>query len=149
MNDFFDDFYRISKKAEERRSILKKMSTKYGKTKTVNKLNKESKTRSDSSYKKMQSDIEWLKGDSKKLYKPFPSSAKNKKYSVYVKKDGKTKLIHFGDSRYEQYKDILGHYSKLDHGDKDRRKNYYSRHGKTSDKSSAKYWSHKILWPLR
>ena len=81
-----------------------------------------------------------------KLYEPFPSSAKNKKYSVYVMKDGKRRLIHFGDSRYGQYKDKLGHYSELDHGDKARRASYYSRHGPATDKNTAKYWAHKILW---
>ena len=50
----------------------------------------------------------------KELYKPFKSSAKNKKYSVYVMKDGKKRLIHFGDSRYSQFKDKLGEYKKLD-----------------------------------
>ena len=29
-------------------------------------------------------------------YKPFKSKAKNKKYAVYVMKDGKKKLINFG-----------------------------------------------------
>ena len=83
----------------------------------------------------------------KKLYKPFKSDAKNKKYSVYVKgKNGNPKLIHFGDSRYGQFKDKLGKYKHLDHGDPKRKKAYYDRHGQTSDKNSAKYWSHKILW---
>jgi len=82
----------------------------------------------------------------KPLYKPFVSKAKNKKYSVYVLKDNKKKLIHFGDSRYGQFKDKLGHYKNLDHGDNKRKKNYYSRHGKATDKNTAKYWSHKILW---
>ncbi len=82
----------------------------------------------------------------KPLYKPFVSKAKNKKYSVYVMKNGKKRLIHFGDSRYNQFKDKIGHYSSLDHNDKERRKRYYQRHGQTSDKNSAKYWSHKILW---
>jgi len=80
------------------------------------------------------------------LYKPFVSTAKNKKYSVYVRKNNKKALIHFGDSRYEQYKDKLGNYSNLDHGDKKRRDLYYKRHGDTSDKNTAKYWSHRILW---
>jgi len=84
--------------------------------------------------------------ENKKLYTPFVSKAKNKKYSVYVLKDGKKKLIHFGDKRYGQFKDKLGHYSDLDHGDKERRKRYYSRHGKATSKDTAKYWSHKILW---
>tara|TARA_R110001599_G_C12036745_1_gene640676 strand:+ start:533 stop:793 length:261 start_codon:yes stop_codon:yes gene_type:complete len=82
----------------------------------------------------------------KPLYKPFKSTAKNKKYSVYVMKGEKKRLIHFGDSRYQQFKDKLGEYSNLDHNDKMRKKKYYSRHGKTNDKNSAKYWSHKILW---
>ena len=82
----------------------------------------------------------------KPLYKPFKSKAKNKKYSVYVMKGGKKRLIHFGDSRYEQFKDKIGEFSHLDHGDKKRKKNYHSRHGKTNDKNTAKYWSHKILW---
>lgn len=83
----------------------------------------------------------------KDLYKPFKSKAKNKKYSVYVKDSkGNKKLIHFGDSRYGQFKDKLGHYSHLDHGDPKRRKAYYDRHGKATSKDTAKYWSHKILW---
>ena len=63
--------------------------------------------------------------ESKKLYKPFLSTAKNKKYSVYVLKDNKKRLVHFGDSRYGQY---------------------FDRHGQTTDKNTAKFWSHKILW---
>ena len=83
----------------------------------------------------------------KTLYKPFKSKAKNKKYSVYVKgKKGKPKLIHFGDSRYGQFKDKIGHFKKLDHNDEKRKKAYYARHGKATSKDTAKYWSHKILW---
>jgi len=82
----------------------------------------------------------------RELYKPFKSSAKNKKYSVYVMKDGKRKLIHFGDSRYNQFRDKLGHYSHLDHNDSKRKKAYYARHGQTSDITSAKYYSHRYLW---
>ena len=84
--------------------------------------------------------------EKKVLYKPFVSKAQNKKYSVYVMKGGKKRLIHFGDSRYGQYKDKLGHYKKLDHNDKKRKQLYYKRHGDTKDKNSSKYWSHKILW---
>jgi len=82
----------------------------------------------------------------KELYKPFVSKAKNKKYYVYVMKDNKKKLINFGDKRYQQYKDKLGHYSSLNHLDKKRKELYYKRHGKTKDKNTAKYWSNKILW---
>ena len=78
------------------------------------------------------------------LYKPVKSNKKFKKYMVKTKKG----IIHFGDSRYGQYKDKLGHYSHLDHKDAKRRKAYYDRHGdkNTTDKDTAKYWSHKILW---
>jgi len=51
----------------------------------------------------------------RKLYKPFVSEAKNKKYSVYVMRDGKRRLIHFGDKRYGQYRDKLGVYASQDH----------------------------------
>ncbi len=81
------------------------------------------------------------------LYKPWPSKAKNKKYSVYVKgKNGKVKKINFGDKRYGQFKDKLGKYKSKDHGDKKRRKAYYDRHGRTTDKNTALYWANKILW---
>ena len=80
------------------------------------------------------------------LYKPFKSKAKNKKYSVYVKDNSKTKLIHFGDKRYKHFKDKIKEYSHLDHNDKSKRKLYHSRFGPKNDKNTAKYWSHKILW---
>jgi hypothetical protein len=82
----------------------------------------------------------------KPLYKPFPSQAKHKKYSVYVKKDGRVKLIHFGDLRYQHFRDKLGVYKHLDHEDNKRRERYYTRHGKATGRDSAKYWSHRILW---
>lgn len=86
--------------------------------------------------------------DNKPLNKPFKSKAKNKKYSVYVMKDGKKRIIHFGDKRYQQFKDKIGVYKHLDHNDKKRRERYYKRHGERNikDKSRPKYWSHKILW---
>ena len=66
------------------------------------------------------------------MYQPFVSSSKNKKYSVYVKSvSGTKKLVHFGDTRYGQYKDKLGYYSSRDHLDQKRRKAYYSRHEDT------------------
>ena len=84
--------------------------------------------------------------NNKELYKPFLSTAKNKKYSVFVLKNNKKKLIHFGDKRYQQFKDKLGFYKNLDHKDPKRQKLYFNRHGKTTDKNTAKYWSNKILW---
>tara|TARA_R110000782_G_scaffold136576_2_gene229011 strand:- start:1526 stop:1783 length:258 start_codon:yes stop_codon:yes gene_type:complete len=84
--------------------------------------------------------------DDKPLYKPFRSTAKNKKYAVYIMKDGKKRKINFGDSRYGQFKDKVGAFSSLDHGDPKRRKAYFARHGRTTDKNTALYWSNRILW---
>ena len=85
--------------------------------------------------------------ENKDLYKPFVSKAKNKKYSVYVKSNTKKgkKIVHFGDKRYGQFKDKIGHYKSKDHGDKKRKDAYYARHG-DAKKYSAKYFSHKYLW---
>tara|TARA_R110002012_G_C11358858_1_gene580586 strand:+ start:322 stop:603 length:282 start_codon:yes stop_codon:yes gene_type:complete len=91
----------------------------------------------------------------KPLYKPFKSKAKNKKYSVYVMKNGKKKLINFGDTRYQHFKDKIGDYSNLDHNDKKRQKSYLSRakgiknkKGELTwkDKNSANYYAVKYLW---
>ena len=78
------------------------------------------------------------------LYKPVKSTRKFKKYMVKTNKG----VIHFGDKRYEQFKDKIGDYKHLDHNDPKRKKAYYDRHGdkNTKNKESAKYWSHKILW---
>lgn len=83
--------------------------------------------------------------------KIMKSTRKHKKYMVYVKdstkKSGK-KLVHFGDNRFKHFKDKtpLKLYKHLDHGDTERKKRYYARHGKATDKTSAKWWSHKYLW---
>ena len=84
----------------------------------------------------------------RELYRPFVSTAKHKKYSVLVKSDNKSgkKIIHFGDKRYEQYEDKIGHYKSQNHFDKKRRELYFKRHGKTTDKNSAKWWSNNYLW---
>ena len=75
----------------------------------------------------------------KPLYSPFVSTAKNKKYSVYVVKDGRKRLIHFGDSRYGQYHDKLGNYTHLDHNDPERKRLYYARHGPTLSQVKLSY----------
>ena len=80
------------------------------------------------------------------IYQPFVSTAKNKKYSVYVLKDDQPRLIHFGDRRYQQFHDKIGVYAHLDHHDQKRREAYYKRHGPSDDINSAKFWSHHILW---
>ena len=82
----------------------------------------------------------------KTLYKPFVSSAKNKKYSVYVMKDNKKRLIHFGDSRYKDF---------TQGASKEQRKSYLARakgiknkKGELTwkDKNSANYYSVRLLW---
>jgi|EP01047_Picozoa_sp_COSAG01_P076799 hypothetical protein len=80
------------------------------------------------------------------LYEPFPSKLKSKKYSVYVLRDGKPRLIHFGSRMHQHYRDKLGHYSALDHNDERRRERYYARFGLATDKNTAKWFSHKYLW---
>jgi len=84
----------------------------------------------------------------KPLYKPFPYKGKgNKKFSVYVKnKKGEKRLIHFGDSRYEDFRQ---------HKDEKRRLSYLKRakgirnkEGKLTwkDKNTSNYWAIRILW---
>jgi hypothetical protein len=80
------------------------------------------------------------------IYEPFPSKLKTKKYSVYVLRNGKPRLIHFGSRMYQHYRDKLGHYSALDHNDERRRELYYKRFGPAIDKNTAKWFSHKYLW---
>lgn len=78
------------------------------------------------------------------MYEIRKSTRQFKKYMVKVG----NKWIHFGDTRYQQYKDStpLKLYTHLNHNDKERRKRYYQRHGHTKNKNSAKYWSNKYLW---
>ena len=76
-------------------------------------------------------------------YEYEKSTKKGKKLMVKVN----NKTIHFGNINYQHFKDKTGLLPKsLNHGDKKRRDNYYSRHGEATSKDSAKYWSHKILW---
>jgi len=77
------------------------------------------------------------------MYEFKKSTRKNKKYDVYKKGDY---IVSFGDSRYEQYFDKIGLYSNKDHNDKERRRLYYARHGKTAEKETPKWFSHKYLW---
>ena len=81
------------------------------------------------------------------------SNRKNKKYMVNIN----NKWIHFGDIRYQHYKDStpLKLYTHLDHNDPARRKRYRQRHEaiKTregqpayKDKNKASYWAYNYLW---
>ena len=88
---------------------------------------------------------------------PFP-----KKYTATIKHGKKTRKIHFGDRRYQQYKDRtpLGLYSRKNHGERKRMQNYFSRHSGTKKRGeaikkekaksgglyNAKILSHIYLW---
>ncbi len=68
-----------------------------------------------------------------------------KKYMVHVG----NKWVHFGDTRYQQYRDRtpLRLYARLNHGDPARRRNYKARHGGTRHvKYSASWFADKYLW---
>ncbi len=74
-----------------------------------------------------------------------------KKYNAIIedKKTKRRQKIPFGDKRFSQYKDSTGLklYSRLDHGDPERKKNYLARHEKTRHKKhSASYYSAVFLW---
>ena len=87
--------------------------------------------------------IEVFKRD-KPLYVPVKSSNPKKKGMVYVMKEGKKRLIHFGDSSMKDF---------TQHKDKKRRQNYLRRSGgirnkqgklTKNDKNSANYWSRHV-----
>ena len=82
----------------------------------------------------------------KPLYKPVHSLVAGKKGSVYVLKDGKKRLIHFGQA---------GAPDKRKGASKAQQKSYLARSGgirnkegklTKNDKNSANYWSRKINW---
>ena len=73
------------------------------------------------------------------------STHKHKKYMAKVEDE----WVHFGDTRYEHYKDStpLKIYSHLDHGDEKRRALYKARHNATRHKKYSPSWfSDVFLW---
>ena len=88
----------------------------------------------------------------------------NKKYTAHIinKKNKKERVLHFGDKNYEQFKDRtnIGLYTKKNHCDKNRQKNYYRRHSGFENRDTAikheikkyngyytpKILSHLFLW---
>lgn len=86
------------------------------------------------------------KDDGKPLYKPMKSTRKGKKGMVYVMKDGKKRLIHFGDASMTD---------KRKGASKAQQKSYLARSGgirnkqgklTKNDKNSANYWSRRVNW---
>jgi len=92
----------------------------------------------------------------------FEKGPNFKKYTAYVqnKQTKKTRKIHFGDNRYEQYRDStpLKLYANRNHGDRRRMRNYFNRHSGTRKRGDAikkekrtglyspKLLSHVYLW---
>ena len=89
------------------------------------------------------------------------SKRKHKKYKALVRTgDGRTRVVHFGDSRYQQYRDRtpLRAFAHLDHGDRARMQRYYQRHSGVSTRKAgiakekrggrltARLLSHLWLW---
>ncbi len=66
---------------------------------------------------------------------------KTKSHIVVAKVGDNIKTIRFG----QQGVSGAGKNPKTKK-EKMRKKLYYARHGQTSDKLSAKYWSHKVKW---
>lgn len=86
------------------------------------------------------------------LIKIVPSENPKKKYTATLrnKKTQKEVNINFGGIKNvnTQYYDILGHYSKYNNYSKEKRDNYYSRHGEVKKGYySPRYFSHVFLWP--
>jgi hypothetical protein len=141
-----------SKKSKALR-LAKRARTKYNKgrrrVKQVKIGGRKKKTRRN---KMKETIVEFKRG-------PFP-----KKYTAFVKnkKTKKVRRIHFGDRRYQQYKDRtkLGLYKHKNHGTRKRMQNYFSRHSGTKKRGkaikkekrhskghyNAKILSHKYLW---
>jgi len=71
------------------------------------------------------------------------SDKPDKKYYAIVE----GRKVYFGARGYGHYRDVLGHYSSLDHKDKKRRDAYYARHKVNYGKGTADWFSKKILWP--
>ena len=71
------------------------------------------------------------------------------KYDAILKnkKTGEIRRIPFGHKQYQQYKDLIGEYSQLDHGDEKRRQLYRKRHkGEDKYKFSSGYFALRYLW---
>jgi hypothetical protein len=77
------------------------------------------------------------------------SNSKNKKYDAILKHQhtGRERVVSFGDTRYQHYKDRIGLYTHLNHLDSIRRERYLKRHHRDiHNKFSSGYFSAKYLW---
>ena len=75
-----------------------------------------------------------------------PSKKMTAKYDVYDAKTGDY-ITSFGSIFYMQYKDRIGYYKILDHGDLNRRHNYLRRHSNDYNVPPyPSYFSKVYLW---
>ena len=82
------------------------------------------------------------------------SRTKGKKYDAIIEdvKTKRTQRVPFGQIGYAQYFDSTGKklYSRYDHKDPERRKNYLARHEKTRHKKFTPSWlSATFLWSAK
>jgi hypothetical protein len=76
-------------------------------------------------------------------YPIYVAERRPKKYYAVV--DGSR--VYFGDTRYQQFYDKMGHYAALNHHDETRRANYKKRHAKDRVvRGSAGWFADQILW---
>lgn len=98
--------------------------------------------------------ITYYKATNSKKYKAvIPAKLWNRAHPDKPIKTQKT--VYFGAKGYQHYKDAIGYYSNMDHGDKKRRDNYRSRHAGVKNKSgmpaykikySPSWFSYYYLW---
>lgn len=82
-------------------------------------------------------------------YDIFISDKPDKKYYALVPSPRGYKKVYFGATGYEQYWDVLGHYSSSNHYDRRRRHNYYVRHASdVGNPGTAGWFAANVLWPL-
>lgn len=93
----------------------------------------------------------YLKKDYK-FIRFIKSDRQYKKYCAVLENRSNKKLVkvHFGDNRYQHYKDTTGlkDYTHLNHNDPERRRLYRIRHNKEikSEYYSPGYFSFYYLW---
>lgn len=96
--------------------------------------------------------INFVRSD--KVHKKYKATIPAKLWSKHRSATTVDRVVHFGDTRYQHYKDRIGLFAKLDHNDAKRRKNYRTRHGAIMAKGglaievkfSPAYFSYYYLW---
>jgi hypothetical protein len=74
----------------------------------------------------------------------YQRSPRKHKKLVATLPDGRK--VHFGDTRYQHYRDKTGILSGLDHNDPERRRRYRARHGTDPPLHSPAWFALNVLW---